>query len=172
MNSDKKILGSMENRIKNPFEPIHHPIEYRVFENVVGAIDRYMTETYPEHTKSMADTINRIMKASRSLDEKLSKQEDLYEKWHEDSRDRMISEINQFIQFTYPDFSDNLKKTALEIEKNATKNQKVLDEIEKKIKKLFESSSLCEDVYKMRDDLKDCKTKMDAITTKMKKIFS
>ena len=43
--------------------------------------------------------------------------------------------------------------------------------IEKKLKKLVDSSSLCEDVYGMRDEMKAFKKVFEAYSFKMKKVF-
>ena len=44
--------------------------------------------------------------------------------------------------------------------------------IEKKLKKLVDSSSLCEDVYRMRDEMKAFKKEFEAYSLKMKKVFA
>ncbi len=41
--------------------------------------------------------------------------------------------------------------------------RKTVNEVEKKTKKLFESSTLTEDVYKMRDEMKVIKKKLDKV---------
>jgi len=79
--------------------------------------------------------------------------------------------IDDHIREKSPDLLVNFNQLYQELSLNMKHYDKQFASIEKKCKKVFESSSLTEDVYKMRDEMKEIKKTLAKFQTTMKKIF-
>lgn len=77
--------------------------------------------------------------------------------------------IDHYIKQNNPDLLINFNIIYQEISRMVKDFEKTINSIERKTKKLFESSSLTEDVYKMRDEMKSIKKKIDRLNSGLKK---
>ena len=74
-----------------------------------------------------------------------------------------VNKVESHLKTLTPDLLVNFNTVYQELTRMMKDFQKTINEIEKKTKKLFESSSLTEDVYKMRDEMKNIKKKLDKL---------
>jgi hypothetical protein len=81
-------------------------------------------------------------------------------------------EIDKYIKENNPDLLTNFNLLYQEFSVMTKDFQKTILTIEKKLKKLIESSSLCEDVLYVRDELKVVKKKLDKLNSGIKKVFN
>lgn len=86
--------------------------------------------------------------------------------------DEIIDNVNTHIEQFKPGLLDNFNALYVEITSLVKKSEETLWQIEKKGKKVFESEALCEDVYKIKDDLKKLKSEVAKYNKNIKKIFS
>ena len=98
---------------------------------------------------------------------------EIFEKHYSDKFFSKIEEeikknINKYIEEKNPDLLTNFSLLHQEITMLIKEHQKTINFIEKKAKNIFESSSLAEDVFKMRDELKIVKKKMDKLNSGLK----
>jgi septation ring formation regulator EzrA len=83
----------------------------------------------------------------------------------------VMKQIENRLKEMTPDLLTNFNMLYQELTQNMNEFQKTINVIEKKSKKVFESSTLCEDVYKMRDEMKAMKKKLDKFNSGIKKAF-
>jgi len=86
----------------------------------------------------------------------------------ESIKNEVIKEASKNIQELNPDLMINYNIIYQEISMLMKDFEKTVHTVEKKVKKLFESSTLAEDVYKMRDDMIKIKKKLDKINNGFK----
>lgn len=79
-----------------------------------------------------------------------------------------ISKIDSHIKNNSPDLLVNFNMLYQDLTHTLKAQQVVISNIEKKAKKVFDSSSLAEDVYKLRDEMKAIKKKLDKFNKAMK----
>lgn len=77
-------------------------------------------------------------------------------------------QIEQNLREMKPDLLVNFVDTYKQITSMMKEFEKTIKYIENKTKKLFESSSLAEDVFKMRDEMKVLKKKLDKLNSGLK----
>lgn len=83
----------------------------------------------------------------------------LSEQIYQDVNDRVMTNLKEIRPDLLVNFNILYQDTSIQIKEI----QKISDTIEKKSKKLFESSSLTEDVFKIRDEMKVLKKKLDKL---------
>jgi hypothetical protein len=83
----------------------------------------------------------------------------------------VYAKIDDYVKENNPDLLVNFNILYQNLTIEMKHMQDVVNNIEKKAKKVFESSSLCEDVYSMRDELKVLKKKMDKFNNAIKKMI-
>lgn len=84
--------------------------------------------------------------------------------------EEVSSRINRNIESLTPDLLTNYTMTHQEITIQMKQFEKTINMVEQKCKKLFESSSLTQDVYSLRDEMKVIKKKLDKLNSGLKGI--
>jgi len=82
--------------------------------------------------------------------------------------DELLLKISKSIDSMTPDLLVNFNQVYQELTCMIQNQAQIIHDIERKFKKLFDSSSLTEDVYKMRDEMKVLKKKLDKINSGFK----
>jgi len=82
----------------------------------------------------------------------------------------LINKIDNHIRDKNPELLTNFNTLYQNLTIEMKSFQTTIAHIEKKSKKLFESSSLCEDVYSLRDEVKVLKKKMDKFNNAIRKM--
>lgn len=82
--------------------------------------------------------------------------------------EKIKKELNEKDPILLQNFS-KLYEEFESIHKEIDRKMKIID---KKLKKLTDSESLCEDVYKLRDEMKNIKSFVEKFEAKAKKLFS
>ncbi len=92
--------------------------------------------------------------------------------------DKIKSNINAWMSSHYPLYDKSQYEKIIEIQNMGNeikeilkKQNKKIELMESKIENVFTSSSICEDVYKMRDEFKDFKKQFESFNNKLKKVF-
>lgn len=93
-------------------------------------------------------------------------------KKYEEKQQSEIKELKKLITDKDPGLLKDYSKIHEEICKRSEEFDKKIKLIDTKLKKLVESSTLCEDVYGLRDEMKELKKLVSAFETKIKKVFS
>lgn len=134
-------------------------------------IGKWMLETYPKFDERLEYKI-----------EKLTKIRDKFENFFEDLEKRKdeiekscIGAVLDYLTIKYPDFGNSVQLRLDEVNsliKNHLKVAKERDELVKeKLKKLNMSSSLADDVYQIKDRLKEIDDKYKKFSDALKKVF-
>lgn len=79
--------------------------------------------------------------------------------------------IHENLKTCTPELLVNFTQVYRDLSLNFKEINKMMKDIEKKSKKIFQSSSLTEEVFKIRDDVKEITKKLDRLTNGIKKIF-
>ena len=148
-----------------------HIDKEKITYEIKQAIQKWMALQYPDFGENFSGTLKEV-KHQVGLNRKTA--EDLI-KYFEGEKNNHIScikkEINEFLSEEHPGIFSKLKTLQLNLEslmKKFLEKEKVINE---KFKKIVESSSLCEDVYRMRDELKETKKSVDVLAYKLKNVF-
>lgn len=80
----------------------------------------------------------------------------------------VLENINNNIKDLTPDLMVNFNMVYRELTTMIKNHDKTVQSLERKSKKLFESSNLTEDVYKVRDEVKLLKKKIDKLNSGLK----
>ena len=86
--------------------------------------------------------------------------------------DNVLRKIKQELDEKDPILLQNFSKLYDEFKEIHVEIDKKIKAIDKKLKKLTDSESLCEDVYKLRDEMKNIKSFVNKFEAKAKKLFS
>lgn len=157
--------------MKNPFDIQTQEIQFTAFQQITNAIDHWMLEKYPKFD-------NRLLQRLQEVENLQNEFKLVINDFRLDTRglkkreaDEFKEEIKRFLKKDYPDISSSMFKFKDEIEVRLRKMQVKEKLIDEKLKKVIISSSLCEDVYKMRDEFKQMKSFMEGFSKKLKKAF-
>lgn len=146
-------------------------MEFHIFDQITQAIDQWMLNKYPKFDNLLIDKIKELERMQNEFKLTLIDHKNDTRNLKKKEVEEFKSEICKFLQKDYPDISSGL----IELSKKIDKKIKSYDEKDKKIdlklKTIVSSSSLCEDVYKMRDEFKEMKCFMDGFSKKLKKVF-
>ena len=82
------------------------------------------------------------------------------------------AQLDAYMMKQYPDLSNRLNQMALDLKDNYNKFDKKLSHLIIREQKVAKSNSIYEDVYKMRDEMKEIKTLNEELSKKIKKAFS
>jgi predicted RNase H-like nuclease (RuvC/YqgF family) len=80
--------------------------------------------------------------------------------------------LDEYMMKQYPDLSNRVNTMSLELKDSINKIEKREKEISLKMKSVVKTETLYEDVYKLRDELKEIKIMVEDFTKKLKKAFS
>lgn len=86
----------------------------------------------------------------------------------EDVTKNVLENINNNLKDLSPELMINFNMVYKELTTMIKEHDKIVKSLEKKSKKLFESSTLTEDVYTVRDEVKLLKKKIDKLNSGLK----
>jgi chromosome segregation ATPase len=142
------------------------------FEKIRDAINEYMLNQYPLFDEALAKKIH-VLETQFQIARKVVAD---HTKTIEENKvlqlDFFKQEINRFLSLEHPGVASKLFNLSENLEKLSKKIQKSNDEVEKKLKKVIDCQSLYEDVYKMRDEMKNVQKEWKSFSEKLKKIFN
>lgn len=128
-------------KIPNPFNPDKDPLNHQIFERFLQELFRKMK------TEDVIEIVS--VQVLAKIEENLKKLDN-----------PLIIEFQDLVS----NFNELYKETQILLKNH----DKTIDSIEKKSKKLFNSSSLAEDVFKLKDDIKSYEKKLDKLLRAMR----
>jgi len=155
----------------NPFNEQKENDKFQIFKGITEAINDWMLKKYPEFDTSLISKMRQIELNVNRLNDNIREHKEFLEKDRKEQAKKIVEEVNLFLSKEYPDLDRSLKLTAKESEKSLKKLQDVMkDQIELQ-KKFNIYTTLCDDVYKMRDEFKEIQKFMETFQKKIKKAF-
>lgn len=157
--------------MNNPFDKEKEYRESVFFDKVTNAIDHWLSVKFPEFNLSILDKMQKLEFEHKRITSIINEYSTLKHEYRKEITEEIIKEVNDFLMKEYPDLDKSLKMTAKNVE---NKQKKLEDRI--KTTELLQSKSkindsICEDVYKMRDEFKEIKKFLDEFKTQVKKAF-
>lgn len=148
----------------NPFDENTENNKFQIFKGVTDAINDWMLKKYPEFDNSLISKMRKLELDHQRLQDMIRIHNETLGRERKDYIINVTKQINNFLAKDFPDIDGRLKILAEKLEKNAQK-------VEEKLKKVVDSQSLYEDVYKLRDEFKTIQTFIDGFQKKIKKAF-
>lgn len=155
----------------NPFTKEGEQVQYAMFAQLTKAINDWMLEEYPTYDNQLEAKIERCLKIQLTLDKRQNEIEQKVKDIKETVIREAKSEIANFLAKEYPDISGRLAMASVDLKDTAKKMKKNQEEIAGRMQKLVHSTSLTEDVYKMRDEMKEMKKFYETTCIRLKKLF-
>ena len=156
---------------ENPFDHTGDIQKAQFFREMSNAMKNWMIKKYPDLNDKLTISVSYLMDKANQVQEILNENQKIIEILKKENAEYAKKEIKKFMQDEYPDFSGKLSHIAKQLEKCAEKNEKDSAEVNKNLKKIITSNSLCEDIYKLKDEVKDFKKTMDEFKRKMGALF-
>lgn len=155
----------------NPFDEKKDNEKFQIFKGVTEAINDWMLKKYPEFDTQLIDKLKRMELLVSRYQSSVNTFETKLEEGKEKYLKTCIEQINDFLSKDYPDLNKSLKMSVKNTENQLKKLEKQIEfnELIKKDIKVY--SSLCEDVYKMRDEFKEIQKFMENFKKKIQKAF-
>lgn len=157
--------------MKNIFDKEEQKMQHEIFTQITDSISNWMINNYPTIESDLSSKF-------RSIQEMQSEMKILYknhridmENEKENTKKYLISELINYIKLTIPDLDQNLQLIASELKKQTNKISKNSEEVEKKLQKIIQNSSIYEDVYKIRDEMKEISKFIQGFKKKIVKAF-
>lgn len=150
--------------MENPFKADEEKGKHEFFKQMTEAINDWMLTQYPEFDNQLIGKMKFIEISQTRLDNDIKTHRQYLVTQKEEFISMCIREMHEFLEKEYPDLDGNLKQVAKTLKRSSV-------EIEKKLKTFKVYESLCEDVYKMRDEFTKIKTLMETFQQKVKKAF-
>jgi hypothetical protein len=88
--------------------------------------------------------------------------------WVKKIAEEIKIDIDKHIEDKNPELLTNFHMIYGECENLLKQSTKIINSVEKKVSKLFDSSNLAEDVFKMRDEMKKLRQKLDKFNKALK----
>lgn len=165
-----------------PFDPQKQPKEYAFFSQMTENIDRWMTQKYPGFDTLLTGKITRLQEIQNELELSFKKLKKTIDDTNKSSLIWFKTEMKVYMATEYPDVSKKLFSMASKLEtdmKNQIKSSKeIREEFDKKIKEIDKHLSntkiyntLCEDVYRLRDQMEVMQQEVSEFTQKLRKAF-
>jgi len=148
----------------NPFDENKENNKFQIFKGVTDAISDWMLKKYPEFDNSLISKMRNLELQQVKIMDMVRIQNEFYEKERKDYIINVTKQINEFLAKDYPDIDGRLREMVERLERNSLN-------MEAKLKKVVDSQSLYEDVYKMRDEFKEIQKFMESFKKKIKKAF-
>jgi len=150
--------------VKNPFDLKNEKEKFEFFNQMTGAINEWMLKQYPEFDQNLINKLRKVELSQSRLDDLIREHKDLIVKEKEEYIKNAIKQINDFLSKEYPDIDGNLRKSSDKLEKFSKNAQEQLKQF-----KVYKS--LCDDVYKLKDEFEEIKKFMEGFKKKVKKAF-
>jgi len=157
--------------MNNPFDRENEKNEAIIFTRVTEAINYWLLQKFPEYDVKLIEKINRVEIEHRRILAIINDYEDSQAEYTKSITEKIIKDVNDFLMKEYPDLDKSLKMTAKNAENRLKKLEKKIKEMEQIHKHLKISDSICEDVYKMRDEFKQIKKFLEEFKTQVKRAF-
>lgn len=141
----------------NPNQPVDKD---KFVKEITDAINDWMLKQYPMFDSNLTEKIENLNQEQKRVHNIIAD----FKNGISNIKKQVIDDINKFLENEYPDISNNLKILAEKLKKDSEK-------VDDRLKKIVQSDSLCEDVYKMRDEMKEIKTFLEGFKKKVKKAF-
>lgn len=155
--------------MNNPFT--ENTPQHEFFKQMTDAINDWMLKQYPTFDTELVNKIKELRKLQDEIKLSFHNHRQAVIKDKEETVKYCIGQINEFLEKDYPEISKKLKASSILLEKAVEKHDKNSKDIEKKLKTLIQSDTLCEDVYKLRDEFREVKKFMDGFKDNVKKAF-
>jgi hypothetical protein len=157
--------------MKNPFDFEKERTQFEIFYQLTQAIDKWMVEKYPTMVSDLDKRISEINKVHNAILTSFSNHKQAVINDKKETRDYIIGEINKYLKETHPMLDTNLTLVAEDLKKFADKLSKNGAAVEKKLEKVIQNSSIYEDVYKIRDEMKEVSKFIGGFKKKISKAF-
>ncbi len=155
----------------NPFDIEKESQSFQFFQNITNAIDEWMLKKYPEFDNSLIHKLRQVEIEQGKIKSLINQHESSWEKAKKEAVGKCVDQINDFLEKEHPDISNNLKASAMKIQKHADILEKKMNAIEKRLETVIKSDNLYKDVYELRDEFKKIQKFMDTFQTRVKKAF-
>jgi hypothetical protein len=157
--------------MKNPYDIEKDEVKFKFFESVTDSIDKWLLEKFPQFDCSLIDKIRKVELMTEDLKRMMKMYEQKIEEEKKTYLQAVTNQINEFINKEHPSLDKSLKmsvKTAENLIKKCNARVELMDKEHEEFKVY---TSLCEDVYKMRDEFKEIKKFMENFKKKIQKAF-
>ena len=157
--------------MNNPFDPKQEEHKFVFFQQMTEAINEWMLKKYPEFDNTLIQRIKHGEILQKQLHERINSFSEKIPEIQKQLQQKIIEEINTFLKKERPDIDKSLNLTAKRLEK---KDKDLLErnkKIDEKLKTFKIYESLCEDVYKLRDEFKEIEKFMTTFKKKIKVAF-
>jgi len=142
-----------------------------VVSSLSSEIREWLKEEYPDIGSKLFEKAEELKNEKLRLQRMVKEFEETINKLMMSNLQIVRKEVNDFISKDHPGAFSDLNTLKCDIQGMVKKFNEREPAIEKKLKKVFESDSLCEDVYRMKDDVKEVKKELELLTRKLKNLF-
>lgn len=157
--------------MKNPFDPNSQQEKFEFFNQMTSVIDEWISKKYPIFNQQFLENIERLKVLQKQAEDSLSYYQTYVNNQKKDFLDHCKKEINNFLEVKFPGAASKFSQTTLEAERLIKNQKKSEEKFEKLIKTLSNSKSLYEDVYRLRDEMKELNRIFDKLKHKMELLF-
>ena len=154
-----------------PFDKDKEPEKYRFYQEITAAINDWMLKQYPMFDTNLQGKIEKLEKLQNDIQLHYHNLKCLYQKEEECIQKRVKQDFDEFIKKKYPGIKKTLDASCANFKKMQENYKESMDEIKKISEKNRAYNTLCEDVYKMRDEMIEVKKFMETFQKKIKKAF-
>lgn len=140
-------------------------------EEAKQSISKWMLEKYPGFDTNLSIKWKRLEDKCDQAERDIQSYYKLLREKEKTVFETVKNDISQYMNKTYPDLSDKVYLVGQEIKMQANTVKKELKYVEEKLKTLTNHQSLCDDVYAMRDKMKELEKTFTDFKKKMKDFF-
>lgn len=155
----------------NPFDKKIDKEKHEFFNGMTTAINDWMLKQYPEFDQSLIRKIGELERLQKEISSNFSNHENFIKKQNESLKNLTISQIDNFLKEKYPDVSHSMVDLNRKMQDTIQQHEKNCKMIKEKLEKVIKSDAIYEDVYLIRDEMKELKKSVEEFTNKMKKVF-
>jgi hypothetical protein len=161
--------------LENPFDKQTDPQMYAIFERVVphviNQINAWLLKEYPKFDIDLTKKIEQLDKAQNQARLFYHNIQVTMEEENKKAYERHKVALEEFINKKFPEIKKTLQKSCTNFDKMMETYKEKHKQLDETLKKVDLSASLYEDVYKLRDQMKEIDKFMKEFKTKVKKAF-
>lgn len=158
--------------MNNPFNEVSDREKYFFYNEMTEAINKWMLHQYPAFDTLLVDKLKAVKKMHNDLEAAFSNHKQTVKSEREEVLKYYQERLDKYMMEKYPDLSNRLSAIALDLETICKKQEKMQKDVQEKLKSFKVYTSLCSDVYAMKDQVSNMKVVVDEYTKKLKKAFA
>jgi hypothetical protein len=156
----------------NPFNEVSDREKYLFYNEMTEAINKWMLYKYPAFDTLLVDKLKAVKKMHNDLETQFSNHREAVKNEREEVLKYYQERLDKYMMEKYPDLSNRLSQLAIDLQETCKKQGKIQKETQETMKQIKIYKSLCEDVYAIKDQVKEMKSVVDEYNKKLKRAFA